>query len=132
MIVPTVTIPFLDRRGSSSKALPREHQGTPLQIRCYVYCRGGACHSRNLSNLCRLNAEQINCSVGYGIRTRVYVDRLFCMVMYDGDKPYRTPKSRIDKLFSASCKRNTLLPQVKKGARAPLLFILQFSIFSPQ
>ena len=45
MIVPTETFSFLNRGCSLSNALPREHQGAPLQILCNVYCRGGACCS---------------------------------------------------------------------------------------
>ena len=35
------TLHFLNRRCSLSNALPREHQGTPLQFHCNVSCRGG-------------------------------------------------------------------------------------------
>ena len=39
---------------------------------------------------------------------RVYDDRLFCTVMYDGDERYRTQKNRIAKPFSAPCTINTV------------------------
>ena len=45
------TLHFLNRRCSLSNALPREHQGTPLQFHCNVSCRGGAL--RNCPNLLR-------------------------------------------------------------------------------
>jgi hypothetical protein len=55
---------------------------------------------------------------------RVYDDRLFCTVMYDGDARYRTPKNRMDKPFSAPCTIKTVIdggvPQAKqKKAHAP-------------
>ena len=57
---------------SKCNALLRERQGTPLQFHCNVSCRGGACSSRNPSNQYRLNAKQINYSVGMVIPTECF------------------------------------------------------------
>ncbi len=143
MIVPTVTLPFLNRRGSLSNALPREHQGTPLQFHCNVYCRGGACSSRNVfyyiilscgahqplrrvrrlrrtetfwPTPCRGSTEALPYNFAVTL-CRVYDDRLFCTVMYDGDKRYRTPKNRIAKPFSAPCTIKTVID----GGTPPVL-----------
>ena len=48
MLVPTEMFRFLDQHGSLSNALPREHQGAPLQICRNVHCRAGACSRRNV------------------------------------------------------------------------------------
>ena len=71
------TLHFLNRRCSLSNALPREHQGTPLQFHCNVSCRGGACPSRNISDPCHPNAKQINHSVGYGACRRTATSPIY-------------------------------------------------------